>query len=145
MSDKNTEENVVKNWGEMQQNLLTDWLDTLRSLGGTPTLELWRKTVDTWQSSVKETIDARAEWTKQWTETLAKAKGTPEELREMVREGREQLQHWTEAGVGAKAGEDLIQLWQDSATRMINTQADLVRRWTGGITGTKKQGKTSGQ
>ena len=166
MSDKNTEENVVKNWGEMQQNLLTDWLDTLRSLGGTPTLELWRKTVDTWQSSVKETIDARAEWTKQWTETLTKAKGTPEELREMVREGREQLQHWTEAerdlwkgwfdtareinfrpepGVGAKAGEDLIQLWQDSATRMINTQADLVRRWTGGITGTKKQGKTSGQ
>src|SRR5207244_5146891 len=82
---------------EMQQNLLTGWLDTLRSLGGTPTLELWRKTVDTWQSSVKETIDARAEWTKQWTETLAKAKGTPEELREMVREGREQLQHWTEA------------------------------------------------
>ncbi len=97
---------------------------------------------------------------------MTKAKGTPEELREMVREGREQLQHWTEAerdlwkgwfdtareinfrpeaGVGAKAGEDLIQLWQDSATRMINTQADLVRRWTGGITGTKKQGKTSGQ
>ncbi len=37
MSDKNTEENVVKNWGEMQQKLLTDWLDTLRSLGGTPT------------------------------------------------------------------------------------------------------------
>jgi hypothetical protein len=166
MSDKNTEENVVKNWGEMQQKLLTDWLDTLRSLGGTPTLELWRKTVDTWQSSVKETIDARAEWTKQWTETLAKAKGTPEEFREMVRDGREQLQHWTEAerdlwkgwfdtareinfrpepGVGAKAREDLIQLWQDSATRMINTQADLVRRWTGGITGTKKQGKTSGQ
>ena len=149
MSDKNTEENVVKNWGEMQQNLLTDWLDTLRSLGGTPTLELWRKTVDTWQSSVKETIDARAEWTKQWTETLAKAKGTPEELREMVREGREQLQHWTEAERDLWKGwfdtEDLIQLWQDSATRMINTQADLVRRWTGGITGTKKQGKTSGQ
>jgi hypothetical protein len=166
MSDKNAEENVVNNWGEMQQKLLTDWLDTLRSLGGTPTLELWRKTVDTWQSSVKETIDARAEWTKQWTETLSKAKGTPEELREMVREGREQLQHWTEAerdlwkgwfdtareinfrpepGAGAKAGEDLIQLWQDSATRMINTQADLVRRWTGGISGTKKQGKTSGQ
>jgi hypothetical protein len=58
MSDKNTEENVVNNWGKMQQKLLTDWLDTLRSLGGTPTLELWRKTVDTWQSSVKETIDA---------------------------------------------------------------------------------------
>src|SRR6266480_8156602 len=164
MSDQKTDENQLKIWAESQQKLLTDWLETLRRLGGTPTLELWTKTVDAWQSSVKETIDARAEWARQWTETMAKAKGTPEELREMVREGREQLQHWTEAerdlwkgwfdtareinfrpepGVGAKAGEDLIQLWQDSATRMINTQADLVRRWTGGITGTKKQGKTS--
>jgi hypothetical protein len=166
MSDKNTEENVVKTWGESQQKLMTDWLDTLRKLGGTPTLELWRKTVDTWQTSVKETLDAQTDWTNQWIEALAKAKGTPEELRELAQEGREQLQHWTEAerdlwkgwfdtsreinfrpepGAGAKAGEDLIQLWQDSATRMINTQADLVRRWTGGITGTKKPEKTSGQ
>jgi hypothetical protein len=166
MSDKNAEENVVKNWGEMQQKLLTDWLDALRKLGGTPTLELWRKTVDTWQSSVKETIDARAEWTKQWTETLAKAKGTPEELRELAKEGREQLQRWTEAerdlwqgwfnaireinfrpesGAGAQSGGDLIQLWQDTAHKMINSQADWVRRWTEGVTGTQKQGKTSGQ
>src|SRR6266852_8750415 len=145
MSDKNTEENVVKNWGEMQQNLLTDWLDTLRKLGGTPTLEFWTKTVDAWQSSVKETIDARAEWARQWTETLATAKGTPEELRDLTSKGREQLQQWTEAerdlwqgwfnaireinfrpepGTGAQMGGDLIQLWQDTANKMINTQAD---------------------
>ena len=166
MSEKKTEENVVKNWGETQQKLLSDWLDTLRSLGGTPTLELWRKTVDTWQTSVKETVDARAEWTRLWTETLEKAKGPPEELRELTKEGREQLQQWTQAerdlwqgwfnaireinfrpesGAGAQTGGDLIQLWQDTATKMINTQADLVRRWTAGVTGTKKQGKTSGQ
>lgn len=166
MSDKNTEEKVMKTWGESQQKLMTDWLDTLRRLGGTPTLELWRKTVDTWQTSVKETLDAQMEWTRQWTETLAKAKGTPEELRELAREGREQLQRWTEAerdlwqgwfnvareinfrpepGAGAQAGKDLVQLWQDSAHKMIDTQADLVRRWTGGAYGTKQQEKTSGQ
>ena len=166
MSDKHTEENVIKNWAQEQQKLLTDWLDTLRKLGGSPTLELWRKTVDTWQTSVKETLDAQTEWTKQWTETLVKANGTPEELRELAREGREQLQHWTEAerdlwqswfntvreinfrpeaGAGAQKGGDLIQLWQDTANKMINSQADLVQRWTGGVTGTKKQGKTNDQ
>ena len=77
MSDKNTDESLVKTWAQSQQKLLTDWLDTLRGLGGTPTLELWTKTVDAWQSSVKETLDARAEWTRQWTEALANAKGTP--------------------------------------------------------------------
>ena len=159
-SDKNTNETILKTWSETQQKLLADWLDTLRKLGGTPTLELWRQTVDTWQNSVKETVDARAEYTRQLTETLAKAKGTPEEFRELAREGREQLQHWTEAerdlwkgwfnvareinfrpepGAAAQAGKDLVQLWQESTHKMIDTQAALIRRWTGGTTRTKKQ------
>ncbi len=160
MSDKNTNETILKTWSETQQKLLADWLDTLRKLGGTPTLELWRQTVDTWQNSVKETVDARAEYTRQLTETLAKAKGTPEEFRELAREGREQLQHWTEAerdlwkgwfdvareinfrpepGTGAQAGKDLLQLWQESTHKMIDTQAALIRRWTGGTTKTREQ------
>ena len=159
-SDKNTNETMLQTWSETQQKLLNDWLDTLRKLGGTPTLELWRQTVDTWQNSVKETVDARAEYTRQLTETLAKAKGTPEEFRELAREGREQLQHWTEAerdlwkgwfdvareinfrpepGTGAQAGKDLVQLWQESTHKMIDAQAELIRRWTGGTTRTRKQ------
>jgi len=160
MSDKKSDENLLKTWAESQQKLLTDWLESLRRLGGTPTLELWTKTVDAWQSAVKETADARAEWARQWTETLANAKGTPEELRDLASKGREQLQHWAEAerdlwqgwfnivreinfrpeqGAVAQFGKDLVQLWQDSAHKMIDTQAALVRRWTGGISGTKKQ------
>ncbi len=160
MTDKNTNESMLKTWSETQQKLLTDWLDTLRKLGGTPTLELWTKTVDAWQSSVKETIDARAEWARQWTETLANAKGTPEELRDLASKGQEQLQQWAEAerdlwqgwfniarhinfrpepGTGAQAGGDLVQLWQESAHKMIDAQASLVRSWTGGTTRTKKQ------
>jgi hypothetical protein len=160
MSEKNTNETILKTWSETQQKLLNDWLDTLRKLGGTPTLELWRQTVDTWQNSVKETVDARAEYTRQLTETLAKAKGTPEEFRELAREGREQLQHWAEAerdlwkgwfdvareinfrpepGTGAQAGKDLVQLWQESTHKMIDAQAALIRRWTGGTTRTRKQ------
>ena len=136
MAEKKTNEGPLKTWAESQQKLLTDWLETLRKLGGTPTLELWTKTIDAWQSSVKETIDARAEWSRQWSETMANAKGTPEELRELASNGREQLQHWAEAerdlwqswfnivrninfrpepGAGTQAGRDLVQLWQDSA------------------------------
>src|SRR5260370_7384095 len=97
MSDKNTEESPLKTWAESQQKLMTDWLDTVRKFGGTPTLELWTKTLDAWQSSVKETVDARADSTRQLIETLANAKGTPEEVRELARKEREQLQHWAEA------------------------------------------------
>src|SRR5436190_664321 len=91
----------------------------------------------------------------------ANTRGTPEELRELAHKGREELQHWTDAerdlwqgwfnavrqinfrpepGAGAQAGRDLVQLWQDNAHKMIDAQAALVRRWTGGSSGTKKQG-----
>jgi hypothetical protein len=110
--------------------------------------------VDAWQASVKETLDARVQWTHDWTEMLAHAKGTPEELRELSRQGREQLQHWADAeremwkgwfdivreinfrpepGASAQAGRDLVQFWQDSAHKMIDAQAAMVRRWTTGI------------
>src|SRR5258708_12898065 len=97
MSDKNTNESMLKTWSETQQKLLTDWLDTLRKLGGTPTLELWTKTVDAWQSSVNETVDARAQFTRQLTETLANPKGTPHELHHLPRNEPEPFQHWAQA------------------------------------------------
>ena len=157
MSENKSTESTIETWAETQQKLLTDWLDTVRRFGGTPTLELWTKTVEAWQASVKETLDARAEWTREWTETLANAKGTPEELRDLARQGRELMQRWTDAerqvwqgwfdivrginfrvepGTTAKTGSDLIQLWQDSAHKIIDAQAALVRRWTSGFPGT---------
>jgi hypothetical protein len=158
VSESKSTESSIKTWAETQQKLLTDWLDTVRRSGGTPTLELWTKTVEAWQASVKETLDARSEWTREWTETLANAKGTPEELRGLAQQGRELMQRWTDAerqvwqgwfdivrginfrvepGTTPKAGSDLLQLWQDSAHKMIDAQAALVRRWTSGFPGTR--------
>jgi len=158
MSESKSTESLIKTWAETQQKLLTNWLDTVRRFSGAPGPELWTKTVEAWQASVKETLDAQAEWTREWTETLANTKGTPEELRELARQGRDLFQRWTDAerqlwqgwfnvvkdinlrlepAAGAKAGTDMIQLWQDSAHKMIDTQTDLVRRWTSGFTGTR--------
>jgi hypothetical protein len=161
MSNKNTDgENLLKTWAEAQQKVLTDWLETVRKLGGTPTLELWTETVDAWQAAVKETVDARAEFSRQLTDTLANVKGTPEELRELAHKEHEQVQQWTDAerelwqgwfnivrhlnfrpepGAGAQASRDLVQFWQESAHKMIDAQASAVRRWTRGTAETKKQ------
>jgi hypothetical protein len=159
MSEKNANESLLKSWAESQQKLLTAWLDAVRKFGGAPTMELWKTTVDAWQNSVKETLDAQTKWTHQWVDVLSNAKGTPEELQGLVRQGREQLQQWIEAerdlwqswfnivreinfkpesGAKQQIGNNLLQLWQDSAYKMIDAQAGFVQRWTAGITGTKK-------
>jgi len=156
MSESKSTESLIKKWAETQQKLLTNWLDTMRRSGGAPGPELWTKTVEAWQTSVKETLDAQSEWTREWTETLAKAKGTPEELRELARQGRDLFQRWTDAerqlwqgwfnivrdinfrpepGTNPQAA--MIQLWQESAHKMIDTQAALVQHWTSVFTGAK--------
>jgi hypothetical protein len=161
MINNSADESLLKNWAASQQKLLADWLETLRKFGGIPTMELWKATIDAWQNSVKQTLDAQTEWTHRWIEVLTNAKGTPEELQGLVRQGREQLQQWAEAErdlwqnwfnivreINFKPesadkqplSNDLLQLWQDNAHKMLDAQASFVRRLTTGITGTKKQG-----
>ena len=156
MSESKSTESLIKKWAETQQKLLTNWLDTMRRSGGAPGPELWTKTVEAWQASVKETLDAQAQWTREWTETLAHSKGTPEELQELARQGRDLFQRWTDAerqiwqswfnivrdinfrpepGTSPQAA--MIQLWQESAHKMIETQAALVQHWTSVFTGTR--------
>src|SRR6266516_181395 len=151
MDESTSSANLIKMWADTQQQLLTNWLDTMRRLGGTPGLEVWRQTVEAWHKSVQETLDAQAEWTRNWTETLATAKGTPEELGGLIQQGREQLQRWidserqlwqswfdivkdtnfaVEPGTGVQAGKNLVQVWQDAVSKMIDTQDALVRQST---------------
>ncbi len=160
MSEKDAGKNLVTSWAEAQQKLLKNWVDTVQKFGGAPTRELWTKTVDAWQSSVQETLETQEKWMRQWTEALAKTQGTPEQLRELLHRGQEQLQQWTEVErdlwqgwfnamrqfnfisepwPGMQSGKDLVQLWQDAARNMINAQTEFVQRWTGSITEKKKQ------
>ncbi len=162
MSERNPSENLINTWAQSQQKLLTNWLDTMQRFSGTASPELWTKTVDAWQASVKQTLDAQEEWIRQWTGTLANTKEVPRELQDLARQGQEQLLRWIEVerqlwqnwfsivrdinfkvepGTSVQAGSNLLQVWQDTARKMIETQTALARQWTTGFTGTKTNEK----
>jgi hypothetical protein len=48
-----------------------------------------------------------------------------------------------EQGAGAHLRNDLVQLWQDSAHKMIDAQAVLIQRLTGGSTAAKQHDSTT--
>jgi hypothetical protein len=158
VSENNPSESLINTWAQTQQKLLTNWLDTMQRFSGTASPELWTKTVDAWQASVKQTLDTQEEWIRQWTVTLANTKGVPQELQDLARQGQEQLQRWIEVerqlwqnwfnivkdinfkvepGTSVQAGSNLLQLWQETAQKMIEAQTGLARQWTSGFTGTK--------
>src|SRR2546421_29898 len=88
MSERNPSENLINTWAQSQQKLLTNWLDTMQRFSGTASPELWTNTVDAWQASVKQTLDAQEEWIRQWTGTLANTKEVPRELQDLARRGK---------------------------------------------------------
>jgi len=158
MSESKSSESLINTWAQTQQKLLTNWLDTMQRFSGTASPELWTKTVEAWQASVKQTLDAQEEWIRRWTETLANTKGVSQELLDLARQGQEQQLRWIDAerqlweswfnivrdinfkvepGTGEQAGSNLLQLWQESARKMIETQTALARQWTSGFPGTK--------
>jgi hypothetical protein len=153
MDESRPSANLIKLWADTQLLLLTNWFDTMRGLGGTPSLATWHQTVETWQKSVKETLDVQAEWTRNWTETLASAKETPEELASLIAQGQEQMQRWIDTerqiwqiwfdivkdsnfavgpGTNVQGGKNLVQVWQDAVSKMMAMQSSLVRQWTPG-------------
>jgi hypothetical protein len=158
MSQGTSSENLINTWAQAQQKLLTNWLDTVKRYSGAQSPDLWTSTVDAWQTSVKQTLDAQEEWMREWTKTLANTQGTPQELQALARQGREQLQRWIDAerqlwqswfnivkginfkvdtGMGAQPGSNLLQLWQETTQKMIESQAGLARQWMSGFTDTK--------
>src|SRR5205807_2073333 len=129
MSESKSSESLINTWAQTQQKLLTNWLDTMQRFSGTASPELWTKTVEAWQASVKQTLDAQ-EQRLRWIDA---ERQLWQSWFNIVRD----INFKVEPGTGAQAGSNLLQLWQESARKMIETQTALARQWTSGFPGTK--------
>ena len=156
-------EQMMKAWAESQRQVLTNWLDMVRSSGAggaIPDATVWNQTVDSWRTAVMNTLDAQAVWMRTWSDSLTKAPGVPNEMQALIREGQENMERWSDAqrqlwqswfdlmrettkgGARGKAsadqaGETLVDLWTSTTRSLLDTQAEWVRRWSDTIGGGK--------
>ncbi len=155
MDARNQGEQLMKSWAETQQTLLTNWLNAVQGVGTSPGTALWGQLISAWQSSVQQTLEAQRKWIHTWTgsiESLAGKTTSSGELSEQVRQGQELLLRWTEAQqqfwqlwfdaaknltsvqqsseAGAQTVQNLMQAWQENIRKLMELQADWVRRWT---------------
>ncbi|HMA33879.1 MAG TPA: hypothetical protein VKY74_05300 [Chloroflexia bacterium] len=143
---------LVRLWADTQQQVLTGWLDLVQGVDRTSRAKAWTKTVDAWQTAVQETLDAQANWLRDWTGRAQVTSGSPTELRKNVQEAQEMLLKWTEAQQqlwlcwfnlikqlgpvlesSAQMDEILIRSLRDSGRVLIDAQTEWVRRWTTGL------------
>ncbi|HEV8620935.1 MAG TPA: hypothetical protein VGQ79_07915 [Nitrospiraceae bacterium] len=156
---------IFKTWIDTQKKMWDEWFQATQGFGKAQGTEAWRKTVETWEQSLKKNLYLQMEWTKLWAESLSSVKGTPKELQEWARQGQEMMSRWAETqmqlwagwfevvkkldptargGNWEKESEKVLLIWREALKKALDVQVEWGRVWTAGQASKKpkEQAKT---
>jgi hypothetical protein len=147
---KQTEE-MMNAWTETQKKMWDNWLETVQQgADQSQAAEIWQKTVDTWEKTVKNSLDAQAEWTKAWAESLGTKVDVPEEMTAWANQAQEMAKRWGDtqqqlwqgwfdlvkkadpakmAEAWGEEGQKAFQTWQESARKVMDAQMKWTSTW----------------
>lgn len=144
-------EDMIQTWVDAQKKLRDSWLEAMQGLGGPQSKEVWAKATSAWEESIKRVFEAQSEWLSLWAANFTSKPNTSSEVAEWAKQGQEMMGHWAEAqkrlweswfemvkkidpsqlsGTWDKdAGQNLIKAWQENTQKVLDSQAEWVRRW----------------
>lgn len=145
-------EEMMKAWTDTQKKMWDNWLDTMQKAAGqNQVAEMWQKTVDTWEQTVNSTLDAQAEWTKMWADSLDIKADMPKEVTDWAKQAQDMTKNWGEtqrqmwqgwfdlvkkadapkmAEAWGEEGQKAFSTWQESAQKMMDAQMEWAKKWT---------------
>ena len=142
-------EDVMKRWTEAQTKMWSDWLKAMQGVARPPSTQIWEGTVEAWDRSIQNTLDAQLEWTRHWAETFAVGSNSPKEMVDWAKQGQEMLsrlidtqkllwRNWFEivkkldpSDLGEawqRQGPKLLQVWEEAVRKSLEAQQEWTRR-----------------
>jgi hypothetical protein len=140
-------ETLARTWTEAQQKLWNDMLAMAQTSTATPG-DSWNRTIDLWERSVNQALEAQADWVRAWGESVTSTSGQQEDARVWMRRGQEVFEQWNsqqkqlwgtwfsmarQLSAGSGASTDQVQrvmtAWQDAFRQALKTQSDWTQRW----------------
>lgn len=145
-------EQTFKAWTETQQKMWNSWLEMAQQASG-QALEpaaVWQKSIETWEQSVQNTLEAQSKWTQMWAESLSNTIGVPKEIAQLAQQAQEMNQNWNQAqrqlwqswfalaknidpasmsNSWETEGKKAFETWQETAQKMMNAQAEWSKMW----------------
>src|SRR5262245_56505225 len=152
---KQTEE-MFTTWTDTQKKMWDEWIKATQSFGKSQATDAWKRTVETWEESLKKNLHLQQEWARLWAESFNNVKGTPKEFHELARHGQEMMSRWSEtqiqlwtawfeivkkldpnalSGSWEKESEKVLHIWQESLKKALDAQTEWGRVWTASQTG----------
>lgn len=153
-------EDVFKTWTDAQTKMWNDWLKGMQGFGKSQSSQVWEKSVDAWDESIRKILDAQTDWTERWAESLTVSKGAPKEMVEWSKQGQEMIKRWTDtqkmlwtnwfaivkkldpSALGANwgDGQTFQKSWQQAVQKALSTQEEWSRLWAAGQGGKRPKG-----
>jgi hypothetical protein len=151
-------QDLFKTWTDVQKRTWEGWLDTVKSFDASQPGQIWVKTIDAWQETIRNTLAAQVEGSRIWTQNITSIQGAPKESADWAQQVQEMTKRWTDmqqqmwdnwfeimkktdpskfAGKWDIEGQPLIKGWQEMIQKSTDTQAEWARQWTGAAKGEK--------
>lgn len=152
-------EEMMKAWTDTQKKMWDNWLDMVqKGTGQSQAGEIWQKTIEMWEKTVKSSLDAQTEWTRTWVESLSGTEGVSDEVVEWAKQAQDMSKRWSEtqqqlwqgwfdmvkkadaskmAGAWGEESQNAFKTWQESAQKMMDAQ----KQWASAQTTDKAKSK----
>jgi hypothetical protein len=139
-------EEMLKTWTDAQKKMWDECMKVMQGFGQSPSTQVWERTVDTWNQTIQQFLDAQVQGARLWTDNVTKAKGTDEatewgkqsqDLVTRLTETQKQLwgnwfelvkkldpsnmMNWT------RDGQKFVQTWQETMQNAFNAQTEWLR------------------
>jgi len=142
---------MFNSWANVQMKTWESWLKAIQNSEKLEPQQLWEKTIDAWQESVKGTLEAQVEGSRIWAESFTNIEGTPEGTADWAKQIQGMTKNWTDMqqqvwdnwfDVVKKAdpskfgvnwdteGPNMLKTWQDMAQKSMETQTEWAKSIT---------------
>jgi hypothetical protein len=147
-------EEMIRGWLGAQQKMWENWLGVVQNIQVPQTTGTWEKSVETWHESVKKALESQTTWVQHWANSVSATPGATKEATEAANKALEVSKHWTETQkqiwdswfetvrktdpaspkIWTEAEVQKVQkVWQESAQKALEAQAEWTRLLTGAI------------
>jgi gas vesicle protein len=152
-------QDLFKTWTDVQKRTWEGWLDTVKSFDASQPGQIWVKTIDAWQETIRNTLAAQVEGSRIWTENITSVQGAPKGTADWAQQVQEMTKRWTDlqqqmwdnwfeimkktdpskfAGNWETEGQSsFVKAWQETVQKSMDSQAELTRQWVGVAKGEK--------
>ena len=153
-------------WNTQAQEMMQTWINSQKKMWDTfsasmpgfekaPSQKAWEQMIAFGEETLKNALDAQAEWMRSWSESTAAIPDMPEAASKSMEQFQEMMKRWNETqaqswrawfemlktfdparmgGAWTVGAANPFAAWQDTTKKMMDAQLDWMKTWSDQVT-----------